>query len=168
METNKITRMEEAITIIKQIFLIDKEEISSKDKNPYFFIGFSYKNILIEFSTTTDHTYEYYCDIRLKPKSTKYDYIWMDFYILLAYNDEEKFNLKYHKESLLYYFVKLKYYIDNEKLFFTYYNFELTKRFFIIYGQIKELPYAINLKNEGNLLFGKYFYKVDNNKPYYK
>lgn len=106
-----------------------------------------------------------YQDIEIKKISEKYVFDWTPFGMLLAYYENERFNMKIDIGYLVKCLSKLKDLIDNGKVFFDYHNKDFSRRFFVLENKVKELPVQINLTNETALKFGAAAERISKNWP---
>lgn len=163
MEIDKINN-NRLISEIVKIYNIDNEFIKLKEYI-FFDIIFEYKDIIIHLYTNIDDMQRTYQSIEIKPISNDNKYEWTSFYLLFAYNENKQCVMKIDYQNLVTHIKLLKKYIDENKIFFEFYNKDYSKRYFIIEGKTKQMPKLIDLKNETYLRFEDNAYKIDNNKP---
>ena len=168
MGTNKINNYDETIDIINKVFFIVKEDLKIIIEGKYFAIYFKFNDIKIRIETYYSIYYpgngEYY-EITLH----KEGFDDMNFNTLYSYYENKPFNCKFHYNLVYEYFIILKNYIINNKLYFFKYDSISKKRFLYYQNTLKEVPTIFkDYETYYSQIFGSKAKNILNNWPIYK
>lgn len=167
MAINKI-EIKDFFDRVLDIFHLETNDFIIKLNGVFFDFNFKYGDILIHIYTNIDNMHEPYQEVEIKKECSVFDYSWTSFGMLLAYNEETAFNMNINYDYLVECIIKLKSFIDEDKIFFEYYSKDYSKRYFVLENNVRELPIEINLEEETKLRFGYYADRIENNKAFYK
>lgn len=161
METDKIISKQQItdITMLCElIFHCTHNSFAISENNLCFDVRYAYKDYDITIAKDYETRYGYYCfDIYVVYRKEPFAES-TTFWQLYAYYDDQRCDLRADKldnATIERYLVKLKEYLDNNRFFYGMTDIANRKRYFVIEGQRKELPYIINLETEDELRFGE-------------
>ena len=167
METNTLVIINNIKKIITNIYSLREKEIKMTSIDIYQGITFDYQGISI---TVQNHfTYDYH------PITECYEiflfkegYQTVEFYELYAFYENKPFNFCFNYNQAIDYFLKLKDYILNNKLYFIKFN-NITKKAFLYFNnEIKELPNFNSTESYYYALFGTKSRHILDSIPIYK
>ncbi len=158
------------ITKIVSIFQISESDVSVEHiegKNYNF--SFNYSGYIIYIEICKDRTLDYHLNIELKTEESSIDIVNDNsfFYLLYAYYENNPVHLRFSIDRLKRYLVRLKYYIETGKIFYTGVNLEERKRYFFFDGTVKEVDYHVCTDFELAMtkLFGGEAWRITKNMP---
>ena len=158
------------ITQIVSIFQINESEVSvERIEGKNYSFSFNYSRHIIYVEICKDRTLEYHLNIEIKIDESSPDMMYDNsfFYLLYAYYENEPVRLHFSIDSLKRYLVRLKYYIETDKVFYTGVNLEERKRYFFFNGTVKEIDYHVctDFELEMTKLFGGEAWRITKNMP---
>ena len=158
------------ITQMANIFQINESDVSAEcvEGKSYDF-SFHYLGHILYVEICKDRTLDYHLNIEIKTEKSSLDMMYDNsfFYLLYAYYENEPFHLHFRMDSLKRYLVKLKHYIETDKLFYTGVNLKERKRYFFFNGTVKEIDYHVctDFETEMTKLFGEEAWRIMKNMP---
>lgn len=158
--------LSQTIEIIKDVYNLSGNEIIVEREGVYFTASFVYSGHKISVEINKDRMYEYYLDISVRKNASCEP---TAFWQLFAYHENSPFNMCCDADNLTFYLAHLKYYVDNDKIFYEVYDIPNRKRYFYLDGVKREIDYIVDadFNTETTKLFGKNAARVINNRPVY-
>ena len=167
METNIFAIMNNIKNIITNIYSLTEKDIKMSSRDIYWGITFDYKGISI--ITQNHFTYDYH------PLTECYEiildkegYETVEFYELYAFYENKPFDFCFNYKQATEYFLKLKDYISNNKLYFIKFDNTTKKDFLYFNNEIRELPQYNSTESYYYALFGAEGKRILDNAPIYK